>query len=505
LPAYGISEIVKYVENMMTEIVQMIPQFKNQKINIQKERTNTRKGRPDVWVVSAGEKPFFVIQVKTPGAFLNEESAALKHTHGQIYDYLLSLHEDDGLSVPYGMLCTYEQTQICWLENAHEKRSLQDRVLNVSKVYHIGEHQEKIIAIASAVLKGYTSIIKHHHSREGFGYANVFKREGMEWQELKCKMLRLHQELPCQVTIDTTGLFLLNCFPRGIEGKVYHVCDASGKQCVIKLYSRGVLNRVDALKDEIRFWKEINQITISSVELANQKGLLIPYLVPLREEEIKEFQNPESTIYQQVRTLIESCVNKGWYQDDASWRHIGWYQDDSPIEERKLQELNDIETQIDELKTHKVQGDELQLRKQELTERRRKLLDCDHVYDSQRVNRKLKLLDFGHVLKVEEGEKEEKIQDILHRLRDEIEIFVPSHESKTDGQLCPEAQNSPPSELESQNSPPSPQPKPQIRRLSSNDFPVAKKHQYSYDMAIEKAYAEADDHDVFCSNLSIKV
>ena len=372
-------DVSNHIQNMMREIIQMIPQFEGLDVDIIPRKRNGQNKVPDLFCIRACNTPFFVIEVKKPGIWQEKRTTALEHIYGQMFDYLLSLQEDHGYVNPYGMLCTYEETQICWLENAHTKRSQSGRSLNVSeKIYHFEDHLTKIEAIANALILGYESLVKHQLRNE-FGYVSVFKSDTMGWDKLECKELHLRYELPSQETIEEKGLFLLNTFAKGAEGKAYHVCDASGLQCVIKRYSSQTPNLETVMQNEIRFWKDFNHITISSVKINGNYALLMPYLVPLEEDEIKQFVKSGSSINVQVNELITSFVDSGWRQIDASWRHIGWFQDETKVEERKL-----------------------------------------------------KLFDFGHVQSVKKEEKHKSIQKMLDLLHAEVDdLFRPPHGTGT--------------------------------------------------------------------------
>ena len=181
----------------------------------------------------------------------------------------------------------------------------------------------------------------------------------------------------------------MRCFLKGTEGRAYHVCSEKGEQCVIKFYSRRYLDArekkdADANKKkfvtEMNLWKEINGSTISKVELNSRAALLMPYIEPLTANEKGQFLDKKSTIYKEIRALIRSCMEKGVYQTDASWRYIGWY------------------------RYEKVP--------------------------------KVALFDFGHLSEVKQEEEEKTINFILGQLKYEVRLRVRS-------QREPESQNLP--------------------------------------------------------------
>ena len=234
-------ELVVYVKLMVSEIIEAIPALRDIKITIRQELKEADGCRPDVLVLLANENPFFIIAVKKLGIFEVGREAALGKIHGQMYDYLLSLHRNHGLANPYGMICTYEQTQICWLEDAEKQKDEKTRELNVSgKIYDISnlEYKSTIVAIAGALTKGFSSKQKPPSERILSGYFSVFRPEFRDWEKLPVRnaageSLQFRPKLP-SADKAAMGLFLLQFFHGGAEGKTYLVCSSDREQCVIK-------------------------------------------------------------------------------------------------------------------------------------------------------------------------------------------------------------------------------------------------------------------------------
>jgi hypothetical protein len=72
--------------------------------------------RPDIWVVvNKFGIPIGVIEVKKPGVDIMES----KRVHGQIYDYMLRLRHFYGQQNVFGIVSTYKQWRIYWLQDCN--------------------------------------------------------------------------------------------------------------------------------------------------------------------------------------------------------------------------------------------------------------------------------------------------------------------------------------------------------------------------------------------------
>jgi len=70
---------------------------------------------PDIWVVmTASGKPVGVCEVKTPGSTIMNS----RMLHGQIYDYMLRLRSFHGLKRVFGIVSTYRQWRLYWLNDS---------------------------------------------------------------------------------------------------------------------------------------------------------------------------------------------------------------------------------------------------------------------------------------------------------------------------------------------------------------------------------------------------
>ena len=195
------AEIVGHVKGMISEIIHSVPQLRTQNISVRLELMNKARRRPDVWVLRVNLEPFFVIEVNKPGIFDQNNQNSLAKIHGQMFDYLVSLHRHDGLIAPYGMICTFEQSQICWLANTKQNSQFQNRQLHVSQqIYGISdaEYKNTITAIAIVIINGYESPVTPLSERSLSGYYNVFQENQMAWELIP---MTRKKTTSCQITI----------------------------------------------------------------------------------------------------------------------------------------------------------------------------------------------------------------------------------------------------------------------------------------------------------------
>jgi hypothetical protein len=79
--------------------------------------------RPDIWVMLRRGRPVGVVEVKKPDIGQKEPGGdALSHKKilGELYDYMMTLRCFEGLERVYGILTTYDEWRICWLEDTDD-------------------------------------------------------------------------------------------------------------------------------------------------------------------------------------------------------------------------------------------------------------------------------------------------------------------------------------------------------------------------------------------------
>ena len=69
--------------------------------------------RPELWVLRVAGMPVGVVEVKKPGKGVLDHENVL----GEVYDYLLHLPNFYGARQMIGIVTTYREWRVCWLNN----------------------------------------------------------------------------------------------------------------------------------------------------------------------------------------------------------------------------------------------------------------------------------------------------------------------------------------------------------------------------------------------------
>lgn len=291
--------------------------------------------KPGIWVLQNGQSglPFFVVQVKEPDIF---DTTPNSQIYGHLYDYLYMLHTDYGIQTPYGMVYTYSEVQVCWLdENCLEQ--VQERQMKVSrKVFETSQYGyvEAVNAIVSALINVHRSPVRQ--MRLPYRFFPIFDKHSTETRWASCSPdTRL--EMP---NGNTNTFFIRQRLGRGADGKAYLVTSDKGCLCVVKFRTQIEVGIDDEkrrlLEQESSFWNSVNQTNARVLTLKDKPALLMPYLEPVNDEERRLFLNRDSMIYHQVSALLSKCVASGFEQIDVSWRHLGWYKYDASLEPKLM-------------------------------------------------------------------------------------------------------------------------------------------------------------------------
>lgn len=339
---------------LLLDVINAIPFFRLSQNQVDVLPEMAVGGRfPDAIVLKRrGDIPFFVVEIKKPGIFnLKRNPNYIKLIYGQMYDYLLDVQNEYGVSKPYGLLTTFNEFRICWLP---EDKT--DRILRVSDVlWKIDSNHstslEALGIIANALIEAFNSrVIPPVSTNASIKSCKIFRKETMAWGKINVPLVF---KFPVQRTVDW---FIKTTFDQGAEGKAYHVFNSSGRQAVLKFILRNQHhyrvdeylrrrnepetevanvdeNEKELLIQECEYWRKINGITLPCIIRANTKwALLMPYLEPLTKSEKLQFLDQESDIFRQISSIFDVCVEQGFYQTDASWRHVGWFKySDTPV------------------------------------------------------------------------------------------------------------------------------------------------------------------------------
>jgi hypothetical protein len=313
--------------------------------------------RPDIWLVLKNGVPVGVVEVKKPGHDIMQKPSVF----GQIYDYLLQLQSFHGLKTPFGIVTTYKQWRICWLDNDNSDSlavsdSIQDSSAAEAKVPEIEEtlddgersadidlgepakmsndhrivhgtnimqfDDDSLVTMLASLLHKMTHVelspVKLLDESRSYIVAN---EKSWYWARLSLPKADTRLSSTAMPNLNTQQFWLLKDFRGGVDGRVWLACSRGGLACVIK-FSVGDGSdddKKDRLETEMKRWQSINHEERVRVQrIAGSWALLMPYLRHATEADFANDQFRADTIEE-----VNRWGKAGYQQDDAGRRHVG--------------------------------------------------------------------------------------------------------------------------------------------------------------------------------------
>jgi hypothetical protein len=280
---------------------------------------------------------------------------------GQIYDYLLQLQSFHGLKTPFGIVTTYKQWRICWLDNDNSDSlavsdSIQDSSAAEAKVPEIEEtlddgersadidlgepakmsndhrivhgtnimqfDDDSLVTMLASLLHKMTHVelspVKLLDESRSYIVAN---EKSWYWARLSLPKADTRLSSTAMPNLNTQQFWLLKDFRGGVDGRVWLACSRGGLACVIK-FSVGDGSdddKKDRLETEMKRWQSINHEERVRVQrIAGSWALLMPYLRHATEADFANDQFRADTIEE-----VNRWGKAGYQQDDAGRRHVG--------------------------------------------------------------------------------------------------------------------------------------------------------------------------------------
>ena len=331
--------------------------------------------RPDLWVLRVAGMPVGVVEVKKPGKDVLDHENVL----GEVYDYLLHLPNFYGAKQMIGILTTYREWRVCWLDNSETQNLMKaDEILeekgpttpqknamtekkdgsppgltpskkrtdyhSVTKVEEKEDNEDAIVKkiepskremfasriwntekenvfplVASALLK--MSRVRHEgfdHPFDQLGTRTLLRldEKSFYWDRLDSKKVG-NGKWDCVPNAATKNLYLLEDLGTGSTGHVWLACSVGGAVCVLKFMAKGKDNP-KVLEDECKCWHKIYPSLAKYVRVAEfcgRKALVMPH-----------FDTPKRD--KETLTLVESTLHQSFgvkelKHPDVRWRNIG--------------------------------------------------------------------------------------------------------------------------------------------------------------------------------------
>ncbi len=123
---------------------------------------------------------------------------------------------------------------------------------------------------------------------------------------------------------NATQLCLLKDFRGGVDGRVWLACTTAGRACVIKFASsEGHVSDDEQwkkLESERVLWAKINcEPRVRLQRFAGHWALVMPFLRHATQDDLKSEETRKAVV-----AAVTAFADKGYFQEDASLRHVGW-------------------------------------------------------------------------------------------------------------------------------------------------------------------------------------
>jgi hypothetical protein len=306
--------------------------------------------RPDIWIVVNNRGvPVGVCEVKTPGSSIMESDII----HGQIFDYMLQLRSFHGLKHVFGIVSTYKQWRIYWLNDKNCRNAAASAILQppagaISARVKERKENEKILtkldfnpsnrivcgskiyewndsglprALCSVLLKMYSSPYCEVKLLDLNRPYIVIDGSQWSWSTfLFCNSPDTFLNYSRIPTKQSSKFILLRDLRAGADGRVWMACTEAGLVGVLKFPKHNDLAQADL---EATVWREVwGQAGARAVSLANHAALLMPYVEPVT---LDADGKPTELflIETAVRTAVQRMAEAGYCHKDLHWRHVG--------------------------------------------------------------------------------------------------------------------------------------------------------------------------------------
>lgn len=243
-----------------------------------------------------------VAEVKVPGF-------DFKNVH-QIVDYMIDLRNSFNVRFVFGIMTTYEEWRIYWLEDTDEAAKetskekfdelcmagsaneymINDKVtVYQSKIYKHSE-VELIECLASVLYKMAHSPVylpsKFIDLRSRYVHMT---RTDFKFSQLPSALKQFKYAMPSPRTVNC---YILSYFHRGGDGRVALASSETGNLTVIKFLNDA--NDSNGLEKESQYWRDLWNVECRIVEYKKRCGLLMPFCMTF---------NPNSKMGQRVSSL----------------------------------------------------------------------------------------------------------------------------------------------------------------------------------------------------------
>jgi len=362
------SDIVTYIQLCLKDIAAslagVLPKSVWREITFAKE-LSVFGDRGDIWVLARSGIPVGVVEVKKPGKGIMDHPFVA----GQIYDYMMRLRSFYGLDNVFGIVSTYREWRVFWLEDTQpaaesDKVSVPpfvenpvDRLLPHVPPFALSPpKQSKKASVATAstrprvyadrtvawndpeIILLLASVLLKMVCSPATRLTSLLAKERVAITVNRTHWLWTPLPADFQLNFSPTGVpkfnlklplfYLLLHLGDGEFGRAWLAATSAGDCCVLKFPKNTDAEDRDKAKEvfdrELAAWREVwGKHMASEVTLYNDKrALVMPYVKVCKKDVI-----PTDDVKAAARAAIDAMVSKGRCHDDLRWDHVGLYTD----------------------------------------------------------------------------------------------------------------------------------------------------------------------------------
>ncbi|KAL5457513.1 hypothetical protein EMCRGX_G034779 [Ephydatia muelleri] len=316
--------------------------------------------RPDLWLVQRRHNhnhftPIGVVEVKRPAVDLMPSPLGNGKVLGQLYDYLVMLKTQFDLNFAIGIVTTYKEWRICWLQEddsiittlSHEndavqavsseivpeismqdekdddddqsaEKSTSPRCLCGTDIMTIHpDSTEVIVSVASAINKMLqVKTLSSRLIRKNREYF-VYSKSGWFWAKSPWNDDHnpVYNIMPHG---NSSQFFILKSLGNGIEGRVWLACTKSRRVCALKFRKD---NDLEQTEKEAEWWKRLGFQASRVVTLVKNKyAIVMPYLLPC-----SNLQVQVENFYKLAEDAVCHMSSKKLCHHDIHIANMGYY------------------------------------------------------------------------------------------------------------------------------------------------------------------------------------
>eukprot|EP01133_Synstelium_polycarpum_P015459 gene15459-18342_t len=273
--------------------------------------------RPDIWVVLSHGAPIGVVEVKKPGSKILDNL----HTHGQILDYMLRLEHLYGQVNVFGIVTTYKDWRVCWLQGESDTTAQAKSISNSFEPHSI-ESPSAEPTLPTKVL-----------SRSLYGSGVISYTDNTLPRVIMSTILKMYYSPRRHVPLLSEQGSRID-YRGGAHGRVWMCCTTSGNVFILKFAqpaseqtnkSEEEKNEENTsgkkmLTNEAAVWKSIYKLPALVKQWSSSWALMIPFVISASETDWLD-----EGFKAKVKETIILFARSGYLHNDLHHRHVAKY------------------------------------------------------------------------------------------------------------------------------------------------------------------------------------